>query len=747
MFRFDNSANVIVPPEEEQAEPDEPPDGIPPLERSHTLSHLGEHPYTKSTMPHFDRRESLLTRALVHSPILTSQSSPTSPVPRDTASFSTQSTASTAELTSDGDMTSPARTATPSPPFPPARLPNLNGLEKNHMPSKVVIAPTSTDQLPSTTDIPESRVEANLGRKRCVMFACGRKNSPPPSPKQEEAPQEPPKRKSMLTFACPMKAAKEAASQSTNLPKAQDEIDPQKLPTSPTISRTSTISSLALSQSDEAIKFSSNTSGTTSPVHTFHEFGSSHDEEDWVRQPIEHKPKLTLTDCMKKEMAIRKIGEEAEEEAEEEEDEAEIEEADDVDEGDNDDDFAPSEGASTDGNESDDEGGFAESDEESDDGSEYRFWAPSTTTAATSVEHLEEVRPHAFRRKSNSSVESTAAEEDHHRRPSPPKSFRRHRPIKAPKIRPSTPDLPDSTDFVCGTLDEDRPMEAAYISCMELKKRAKQVVLPQDIDPSFPTTDPEDADENDDGSEKDLDDLEEHTWIGGRMEGFEDDASRGRHKINNVTRKSPTHSPKRMRSPPPLKRFHSPGPTKRILSPPPARRMRSPPRKLFSQSPQRIRSPPPPLKLRSPPGTRHVSPAGSPPSRVPIGITINRLAQRPSMTRTASLPHTPNPYFFQSHKNSGHLSTAILAESDDEGSNHEMHIRGAVDIVIGLETKRQKRKEKFWRQHCRKAAKEQAEKKPVRGKGAERMRELGLESAERNRGYGLGEQAQHVLSL
>jgi hypothetical protein len=75
------------------------------------------------------------------------------------------------------------------------------------------------------------------------------------------------------------------------------------------------------------------------------------------------------------------------------------------------------------------------------------------------------------------------------------------------------------------------------------------------------------------------------------------------------------------------------------------------------------------------------------------------------------------------------------------------HTRGPIDIKEGLETKRQKRREKFWRQHCRKAAKEQQERKPVPGKGAERMKELGLEVAERFKGYGLGQQAQLVLSI
>jgi len=76
-----------------------------------------------------------------------------------------------------------------------------------------------------------------------------------------------------------------------------------------------------------------------------------------------------------------------------------------------------------------------------------------------------------------------------------------------------------------------------------------------------------------------------------------------------------------------------------------------------------------------------------------------------------------------------------------------MHVRGPVDIVIGLEKKRQKRKEKYWRLHCRKVAKEQAEKRQPPGRGAERMKELGLDAAERTRGYGLGQPTQLVLSL
>jgi hypothetical protein len=120
------------------------------------------------------------------------------------------------------------------------------------------------------------------------------------------------------------------------------------------------------------------------------------------------------------------------------------------------------------------------------------------------------------------------------------------------------------------------------------------------------------------------------------------------------------------------------------------------------------------------------------------------------MERTASLPDTPNPFFKNFNIGSpsiSNIASGAVTPSVEEPPRPDMHVRGPVDIVAGLEKKRQKRKEKFWRQHCRKAAKEQAERKPVPGRGAERMKELGLECAERTRGYGTGQQTQLVLSL
>lgn len=273
-------------------------------------------------------------------------------------------------------------------------------------------------------------------------------------------------------------------------------------------------------------------------------------------------------------------------------------------------------------------------------------------------------------------------------------------------MRPGTPHLPDSTDFVCGTLDEDRPLEAAYKSCMEQRRLSKRVVIPQDIDPSFPTSDPEDQDDDDEEDEVE--------------ESVTDEAARGRSGFAQSSKPSPRSSP-----------------PKRMVSPPPPRQGRS--------SPKRLRSPPPAMKLKLP-ARVNLGNSDDVPALPPQGLNISGLVQRPSVTRTKSLPRTPNP-FFASMERMPRWSDNAESTDREASRTREVHTRGPVDIVEGLEKKRQKRKEKFWRQHCRKAAREQMERRPVPGKGAERMKELGLEVAERCRAYGVGEDAQLVLSV
>ena len=767
LFRLNNAPTTAAADGEEDAiaEADEPPDDqISPLQSVFPNKH--DTIYKKSSRPQPDRRESLLTRAL-HGESQGEEHS-SDPALRALSTTSTRSNASmtsTAELTSDTGLTSPPRSATPSPPLPATRQ---------------ALIPTSNASKPDLvlTRAPSNEVlvEKTLVKKRCVMFACAKapeKGAEPiVEPKKEVSITEPAKRPCMLRFACPTRESKSTTLAAEVLENKSGRPGTEaNQPRSPLASRKSSSDSVKSSQPEKPSH--TNDSGmppTLSPVvketndvqpqtvTSFHEFGSPTDEPDaWVNQPAKHHSRLTMSDCMKKELALRQIGKEAEDEAEQEaEEEEELEDEDEDANNDNEDDFAPSDGSSGSsdaGNESDDEGGFADSDGESDAESDYDFWAPSkaasTRTAATSNDNLP-VGPVGHIRAMSSQQHSIASSFDSaqlgslpHQYP-PTQAFKhipKRRSRRISKMRPSTPELPDSTDFVCGTFDEDRPLEAAYISCREQKEREKHVLVPQDIDPSFPTTDPED-DDDDAAATNEEDD---HLWLKDQLAGFDEEAVRSRRQVSNVKR-SPPPSPRRYHSPPPKGHVQRPAPSRQNTnrSPPPKHHVRRPspaPGRLFSRSPTRLGFPPPLQQLRSPRGSPHM----------PLGITITRLAQRPNTGRTASLPHTPNPFFrnykIKATRTSNLTSEAVSPDALSEIPDPEKHVRGAVDIVIGLEKKRQKRKEKFWRQHCRKAAKEQVERKPAPGRGVERMKELGLECAERTKAYGLGQQAQLVLSL
>jgi hypothetical protein len=761
LFRLSNTPTVAVDGEEDvAAEADEPPDDqISPLQA--VFPNKLDTIYKKSSRPQIDRRESLLTRAL-HGESPGEELSPTAtssdPAFRALSTTSTRSNASmasTAELTSDTGLTSPTRSATPSPPLPPTR--------QTLLPTSEVGALLGKEDLPLPQgDSNEVSVEKTLGRKRCIMFACGkapeRATEPVVAPKTEVPDTAPRKRPSMLTFACPSRANKSTTLASEVLEKNSPNHPSSRNSSSDSVTSTPQEKNIVTAGQDAKSNSPSVTnkaSCDTEPQWTtsFHEFGSSTDEPDaWVNRPAGHKPKLTMSDCMKKELALRQIGKEVEEEAEQEEEEENELEDDQVND-DNEDDFAPSDGSSDAGNESDNEEGFADSDDESNAESDYEFWAPSkatsTTTTALSNDNLNvgHIRASNSQRHSvASSLESGPPGGVPHLYP-PTQAFKhipRRRSPRVSKMRPSTPELPDSTDFVCGTFDEDRPLEAAYISCREQRKREKHVPIPQDIDPSFPTTDPEDNDENDDDAAG-IEEEDDHLWLKDQLDGFDEDTVRGR-RNTSAAKKSPPPSPRRYHSPPPKGHVQRPAQSRQNTnrSPPPKHHVRRPspaPGRLFARSPTRIGSPPPPKRLRSPRGSPHM----------PLGITITRLAQRPNTGRTASLPHTPNPFFrdykMKTPQPSNMTSEAMSPDVLSEIPDREKHVRGAVDIVIGLEKKRQKRKEKFWRQHCRKAAKEQAERKPAPGRGVERMKELGLECAERTKAYGLGQPAQLVISL
>ena len=696
--------------------------------------------YVKSPAVAKDQKESLLTRALKSSPEFDAYHRHPSAYDHSLSyrsyPLSNVSGVSTAELTSDCGMTSPSLSTTSSPPLP----------------SQVTRKPDSSSKAgdsQSVADSNESTVEANLGRKRCISFACGRKTEgqqkpqsqqqqqpqPPTSqqnPTTQFAPAEPVKRKTVLTFVCPARDTKPPRERSpvkepqrsrprgSPAPVARKASPPEKEKFAPVSIPQPQQQQKPLSPNERrGIPTWGLGKFEESEETRFHEFASSVEEDDdWVAKAAEYTEKITMNDCMKKENAIRKLGEEAEQEAldeDDDDDEDEDDEDDSADEDDEDEDEDDEDDISTvhdldvdDGNESDNEAGFADSDE-SDGGSDYGFWAPTSTTAATSPQTIDAPHPTIERRLSTASYDSP---HDNDPQNWPPALTGNHLPgrrsSKTFKVRPGTPNLPDSTDFVCGTLDEDRPLEAAYKSCMEQRRLSKQVVIPQDIDPSFPTSDPEDEDDDEEEDEEE-----------GEVP-VQDEAARGRSGGSPARKPSPR-----------------PSPPKRMVSPPPRRQGRS--------SPKRLRSPPPPMKFKLP---SKVEQPGDDSVGIlvphPQGLNISELVQRPSVTRTKSLPRTPNP-FFASLEQMPRRST--IGSQAGDSSEREMHTRGPVDIVEGLEKKRQKRKEKFWRQHCRKAAKEQTNRRPIRGKGAERMKELGLEAAERCRAYGVGEDAQLVLSV
>jgi hypothetical protein len=578
----------------------------------------------------------------------------------------------------------------------------------------------------------KDHVVHTLEKQRRISFACAAKPKsddkasmpPPPRSVQEVVKVQGPPKKTCIKFACP------------NQPPKAEQLRPRTpLPSTPKAS--SNLENPRSSSTVRAFRSPTSRRSPSSPVVTrnkkwltadskdlqsecarFHEFASDEpQEDDWIRRDdLSTKPKLTIEDTLKKEYAIRKLGKEAEEEAEAEEeldeevdeevdDEALIDEDDededvDVEDGDDSDDDVDEDETgddlnddgdteqawddeASDGYKTDNETGFAESDDE-DDG--LVLWT-------TRIGHLPLSGAVTMSRRLSLGENSDSSACSRSRKQKRSKS----RPVP---IRPPTPELPDSTDFVCGTLDEDRPLEEAYISCVEARKRGRHQPIPQDIDPSFPTSEPEDEAEEQ-LYRRGYGDSDDHLWLHGELEDLHHERDRrGRKKKGKVP------SPKRCRSPPPA----------------PKGRGRSP-RKLFDQRSPRLRSPAP-LRMTS------KTPVTSP-THDTEGIAFKSLAFRPGLTHTKSLPKAPGlfPHLKKHKPRAGPI-------------NRGTHVRCAIDIVKGLEQKRQRRREKFYQKYYNRARKEKAHvRRPPPGQGAERMREIGLFMAGKT-GHG-----NYVLSI
>ncbi|KAI4184639.1 MAG: hypothetical protein L6R41_004606 [Letrouitia leprolyta] len=712
------------------AELDEPPDDHIHLSR--------ESPFTKSLVSKqlaipshisHSKKASLLTQGLLTFPSLTPSSDAEAPC-----------------LTSDEGLTSPARTNSPSPPVSNSDVNRFAAVPHDGMVSSETEPHQKQPTLASTSDVnhglPTTDVELGLGRKRCIRFACGRQAIP-----QQEAShsgtaspakhgvvkaEKPSKRPYMLKFVCPMKLPPGSLGQQKQSEDlaSKKRADSSLLVTQKSLSlsrfqgwqhRDSNRSKLGWQSLNASRVHNSLTSNPQdlqcSEATRFHEFaGPFSGEDEWVNEQTVHSKKITVNDTLQKEHAIRKLGEEAEEEAIEEENEEELyDELAEVDER-----LSSDDSESDGGNESDNEEGFAESDDESEMGSEYQFWTPGLTTAATSADHLEHFRPTAPRISSSSSIESMihvnqAKDVSEHAA----RRVRKSSQTRPLRMRPGTPDLPDSTDFVCGTLDEDRPLEAAYLSCLEARRRSKHPIVPQDIDPSFPASDFEDEEDARDNMGKGAtvaasDELQSVT---GQPDNTDEEHTLPLRKpLSRRNTKSPMPSPKRMRSPPPQKRNVSRRCPIRsaTLSSSYNRSLSSSSSEYADRSQPLIQMPPPVFRI----------------------LTKDRnmaepyLYQRPTVTHTASLPRTPNPFWCPSDR-WPELSTTAASP---RRKTVDIRSRGPIDIVTGLEKKRQRRKEKFWRQHYRGGGRDR-ERRCQPGKGAERMRELGLEIAGKNKGH------------
>ena len=667
---------------------------------------------------------SLLTKAIMGSPDNDSRDEhrPTIHFGRRRSMASNVSLASTADLTSDTGLTSPARTNTPSPPIPKAMVSHLHGMLPQSKAGSL-IGQGSDTQVNGALQL----ALQDTPRKRSIQFACNAKplteqGAARPAPVKTTSTQEPPRRP-CIKFACQPASTQNTPPRQTPGPQLSPKASKPESPSTPKRSISLAPGSATPRPAGSSRKLSNksgarpkflraNSNDSVNEGSHFHEFACDMSrEDDWIRHDTTvTKGKLTINDTLTKENHIRRLGREAEEEAELEEDEdeavidededAEEEDADDQDNNDDDDDdedgdededededdYSLSEGYRT-----DEETGFASSDEsDEEENTNMVLWTLSKSPAVRPNPYVPIVRRQSLNgHHSDSSTTSTGS--------------RRRSKMKRIKPHQEAPDLPDSTDFVCGTLDEDRPLEEAYLSCLAARRNEKLRVIPQDIDPSFPASEPEDEDDEDiyNPVHHDSDDDD---FLHGRMEDLHHETDRSRRR-----RKHTQASPRRYHSPPP----------KRHVSPPHKGRGRSPKALLHRHSPRKTKSPAP---------NGRTIPQGSP--RPGNQVKFN-LAAPPALTTTKSLPR-PGAMFRQAkqYRNMKH------------GYINDVHLRGAIDIVKGLEKKRQRRKEKFYQKYCDRARRGQIpERKPQPGRGAERMKELGLLMA------GKKDQGNYVISI
>ncbi|EEY16529.1 conserved hypothetical protein [Verticillium alfalfae VaMs.102] len=496
---------------------------------------------------------------------------------------------------------------------------------RTHRNAKPVEAPKLQDQaIESKPDAP---------RKRCIKFAC-----PAPRPVNQSTP---PQHVEHLEAAASRLQPQTPDSSPATVRKHRFSSSHSRSPRPPGARRSSRDPARRPMSTKKYITVDDK--DLQNEASRFHEFASDdHCDEDWMRETVPvagrkmtklkrrlmkrktmtRRPSMTMT------ISTATAGEEEDDEEDEDEDD------DDIDDGlsgyvteDEDDDSI--------GYHTDEETGFADSDDEADD--DLQLWTPAQP--ALRLSGLSSTTPVGRRasigHQSDSSLGSIS-------------SVRAVRSGKSRriKIRPGTPELPDSTDFVCGTLDEDRPIEDAYLSCLAARRREKLHVIPQDIDPSFPASEPEDNGEEELYNPVKHASDDDDVWLHGEMDDLDHQQERRSRK-----KKSEHSSPKRRQVTACVSAYR--------------------PQAIAFQG------------ARLPPGSHHDQVAAS-----------------------------PAAWF---NMRNGRRNKALMPNAHD----NDVHIRSAIDIVKGLEQKRQRRKEKYYQKYCNRARKGQKpERKPMPGMGA-----------------------------
>lgn len=406
-----------------------------PLHFSNTFPIQGENGNHRHDSPKTEdpvqRRQSLLTRALRRSSM--SLSSKLSPLSR--TSLSRKSTATMGSSTSSSSPKT-SRSSTQD-----AVVPNGH--------SVAVVEEEEEDD----ADSHEKEIEAKLGRKRCISFG------PPPATSHHEHDNDHyhynrsdklrSASESVALSAGPSTFAYPSLSRPMSRPRNRNRDSAVPSAASPGASQRSLTYPLTSSENaGRSLKGGApliRGLGPFKPNETtsFNEFDCDEGDDDWMVADADcHEGDIiTVEDCFRKDLAISKLGEEAEAEEKEEED----------------------------GNERDDSS--AASSLVSGNGCEFP-WAHSYLTKASTPEDCEPSKPvdRSLPRSSPSSSNSGG--------------------------QISLPRSTGSVDFVCGTLDEDKPLKETDMppSSTEIpggRKIPDSACLPQDIDPSFPVSDTE----------------------------------------------------------------------------------------------------------------------------------------------------------------------------------------------------------------------------------------------------------------